>query len=742
MNESELERLVVRLVGDSTSYQRMTSDAKKATQDLGDALGDQTGRMAVMSQRVNAFGLQLRGYGLQMAAIGASVVGFGSAVASVFRGVRLAADAEMLKSNFEVMLGSAEQAEKMVKDIQQFAATTPLNTGDLQRFAKMLLQAGVAADDLLPTIRMLGDAALGDAQKIQGLAYAFGQVKTFGRLMGGELIQLRNAGFDPLAEIARTTGRSMAELRQAMERGEISFDMVRKSFQTATTAGGRFAGGMEKASTTVSGLFSTMQDDIDAALRTIGQDVVELFSLKQVMKEVSAAVQAVTEAFKSISPETKKMLVGLVAGGAAATALVAGLVALKVGIGAVVGIFAMLGPFGIAMVATFAVVSAGIAVLVNHLGGIGPALEFIKKQALAAWEWLEPVRAAVSSLAETITGLLSRAWESVKAAAVSAWESVVGDVDVNWDRVREVATRAIYLIEFSLLNLGKVANVVWLRMQYDAVRVFNNLEHFFTTVLPEAAKFARGQFVAINLDMWARFKAANAKAAELFIQANVDMFSGAKQLVIDFVKFQVNAMRKIPEFISGAADMAKELLPGNVADAILNQFKGAAQAAVVEAEKTGEAMAEATAQGFKIPQREEGQLERDLREEWQQALGGVQQDFEQFVLNRRVRDAFRKAFSPQAPEENPAARSMDETADAAKKAAKEVQKLDAALVGSAEAERRLAAHIRGAVGGQFGTPNQTPVQIASARAESLLADIREATRALGRTAFFIAEANF
>ncbi|TAE87609.1 MAG: hypothetical protein EAZ81_13840 [Verrucomicrobia bacterium] len=99
---------------------------------------------------------------------------------------------------------------------------------------------------------MLGDVSMGNAERFSSLATAFAQTTAAGRLMGQEVLQFVNAGFNPLAQIAKDTGRSMADLKKEMEDGKISVDMVRQAFVKATSEGGLFFKAIDKGSATTS----------------------------------------------------------------------------------------------------------------------------------------------------------------------------------------------------------------------------------------------------------------------------------------------------------------------------------------------------------------------------------------------------------------------------------------------------------------------------------------------------------
>jgi len=99
---------------------------------------------------------------------------------------------------------------------------------------------------------------MGDTNKMQSLTLAYAQMSSAGKLQGQDLLQMINAGFNPLQELVKMTGKSMGTLRKEMEKGKISSSMVETAFQHATSKGGLFFGMMDKMSQTTSGKFSTM----------------------------------------------------------------------------------------------------------------------------------------------------------------------------------------------------------------------------------------------------------------------------------------------------------------------------------------------------------------------------------------------------------------------------------------------------------------------------------------------------
>lgn len=196
------------------------------------------------------------------AAIGyAKILGVAGAGATVFA-VKTAADLQSLSTSFETLTGSAEKGRKVFMDLKKMGATTPFEVTDLAKATQTMLAFGINVDKTQGYLKMLGDVSMGNKDKLSGLALAFSQVQSTGRLMGQDLLQMINQGFNPLTIIAQKTGKSMSVLKKEMEDGKISAEMVADAFKTATSEGGLFYQGMDRGAKTLGGTFSTLMDNM------------------------------------------------------------------------------------------------------------------------------------------------------------------------------------------------------------------------------------------------------------------------------------------------------------------------------------------------------------------------------------------------------------------------------------------------------------------------------------------------
>jgi tape measure domain-containing protein len=220
----------VDIRGNATHLEKTLKSVKGSLTDLGGA-----------GVKAATAGLAAMG-AAGAAAIGAFIVTSSNAAASI----------EDLALQFEVLTGSAQTSKDLLKAFREEEKKSALNTQDYAEAAKTFLAFGGSVADTLPTLKMLADVSMGNSERFGSLALAFAQTTAAGRLMGQEVLQFVNAGFNPLEQIARDTGKSMADLKKEMEDGKISVQMVRQAFINATSAGGRFYGAIDKGSATTS----------------------------------------------------------------------------------------------------------------------------------------------------------------------------------------------------------------------------------------------------------------------------------------------------------------------------------------------------------------------------------------------------------------------------------------------------------------------------------------------------------
>lgn len=281
-----------------TRLEAAASGTDDAVADVGDA-AEESGEKA---QKASGGWTVLKGV---MADLASSAIK--AAVSTVVDGAKKMVSAgleynqamEGYVTNFTTMLsGSSEAANGMVRSLQKLASATPLAMSDLADGAQTLLAFGVSSDDVSGTLQRLGDISLGNADKMQSLARAYGKATAQGKLTGETVQMMIDAGWNPLIDICDQTGESMEDVQKRMAAGSISAEELTQAVNHATDAGGKFAGGMEAASKTVDGLTSTLQDNVNAMLGELMQPVSDAM-LSTLLPTAIDAIDQLTTAFET-----------------------------------------------------------------------------------------------------------------------------------------------------------------------------------------------------------------------------------------------------------------------------------------------------------------------------------------------------------------------------------------------------------------------------------------------------------
>lgn len=167
----------------------------------------------------------------------------------------------MKNVSFEVLFGGEEPAKRMIDNINNYAAKA-YGKSAVTNSVQMMRGFGIATEEIMPSLQAIGDIAMGDTGHFQSLTLAFSQMSSTGKLMGQDLLQMVNAGFNPLTQMSKTTGKSVAQLKDEMSKGLITSEMVAKAFKDATSEGGLFHGMIEKISNTAGGQWQKVLSNV------------------------------------------------------------------------------------------------------------------------------------------------------------------------------------------------------------------------------------------------------------------------------------------------------------------------------------------------------------------------------------------------------------------------------------------------------------------------------------------------
>lgn len=178
---------------------------------------------------------------------------------------------QQLEISFKTMLGSGEQANELLAQLAQTAASTPFDLQGIASSAKNMLAYGFAADQVNETIVRLGNVAAGLSQPLGDIVYLYGSLRASGRVTNIDIRQFANRGIPIYEELAKVLGKSVSEINSLVSAGKVGFPEIEQAFANMTNKGGKFYNLMQAQSESLTGQISNLQDNIDMMFNELGK---------------------------------------------------------------------------------------------------------------------------------------------------------------------------------------------------------------------------------------------------------------------------------------------------------------------------------------------------------------------------------------------------------------------------------------------------------------------------------------
>ena len=216
--------------------------------------------------------------------------------------VKAATDFEKVRTTYGALLGDVAKGNALFEELKTFSASTPLSFDTLNAAAQNFLGAGFAADELTAKMRMLGDVALGDADKFSRLSMQFNQVKTKGKAELEELKIFAEAGIPIFDELAKMMGVSTEEIFKMTSEGKIGFEELNGVLTRLTGEGGKFHNMMQTISGTTAGSLSNALDNLKITAAELGE------ALLPIANDFLQSLTGLAEWIGELDEGEKKML--------------------------------------------------------------------------------------------------------------------------------------------------------------------------------------------------------------------------------------------------------------------------------------------------------------------------------------------------------------------------------------------------------------------------------------------------
>lgn len=242
---------------DNTQLRRDAGEARQQFRNLGNAVSDESKRMNdALNNAAKSFAAFL------------TIQQLGSFAKSI---AEVRGEFQQLEIAFKVMLGSKDQADRLMSQLVETAARTPFDLKSIASGAKQLLAYGTASAEVNDTLIRLGDIASGLSIPLGDLVYLYGTTQTQGRLFTMDMRQFMGRGIPLAEELAKQFGVTKDKVAELVTAGAVGFPQVKLAIESMTNAGGKFHNLMAEQSKSITGQISNLGDAIASMMNEIGE---------------------------------------------------------------------------------------------------------------------------------------------------------------------------------------------------------------------------------------------------------------------------------------------------------------------------------------------------------------------------------------------------------------------------------------------------------------------------------------
>ena len=539
MGDEEKLKIIIEA---QNKAQAAFAEAQKQIDDTGQKFSSMSDKMESAGQKMKTVGKKMSLY------VTVPLVLLGKSMFSA------AADFEQLQIAMETMLGSADKAKKLLSELDKLAVKTPFQITEVQDAARQMLAYGIEADKVVETTRMLGDVSSGLGTKtFPQLTLAYGQIKAKGKLMGQELLQLTNAGFN----LAEAMGVTRGELMQMMETGDgVTFEQVEQAFKNATGEGGRFHNMMQNQSKTTSGQLSNMMDKFTLLKRQLGKQ------LLPIAIEVISVFKTVATWFSKLSKGQQKLIVYV-----AIFLAVLGPLLTVLG-NLMMAMSLILSPIGL-IIAAIALLVAGLVYAYFKFEAFRNIVDTVFRAIVTVvkWAWENVIKPAWDAIVWYITTILIPYYKILWSVIQVVWNAIVAVIKWAWENVIKPIWDLIYWYVTTVLI------PVWTKIWEVAVWVWNKVV--------EGIQAAWGFIKPIWDTIWAFITDKLVPAFQKIWDKVSDVFTKVWNTIGGWVTNVKDGFDKVKGWIQNLVEKFNDIKDkvgeafGNVADAITKPFKSA-----------------------------------------------------------------------------------------------------------------------------------------------------------------------
>lgn len=398
-----------------------TEEAKQQQEALSREIFETEHNLKSLEEQYKNFGSvakqQLKAVGDELKEVGGKVTDAGKTlttrvtapiVALGAIGINYNAQIEQYRTMFTTLTGSAEEADRIISQLQEDAQKSPFDSASLIQANQYLISAGVEADEARQTILNLGNAVAatgGGSSELERMAQNLQQIKNVGKATSQDIKQFANAGINIYGLLAEATGKNVEEVKDM----DVSYELLSDALAKASAEGGKYYGAMEAQGQTLNGSLSATKESIQMLLGEITRSAMPV--IVQILGKVRDAIKWLS----SLSDRNKKLIltVGAVVGALGPALTILGTMITFVG-SLVSGIGMLMNPITL--------VIGGIGLLAGAVSWLNANMETLRAVASNVWTRFKSDLGAVVSYCQEKIDWIASKFSALKSAISNAFD--------------------------------------------------------------------------------------------------------------------------------------------------------------------------------------------------------------------------------------------------------------------------------------------------------------------------------
>ncbi|HJH56411.1 MAG TPA: tape measure protein [Brachyspira hyodysenteriae] len=196
--------------------------------------------------------------------------------------------------------GDIEAADELIEKIRKMAENSPLTAEPLVNSANILLSYGVEKDDIMDTLKRLGDLAKGKDDVLQSLVMGYSRIIAEDRVTREHLDRFIFKGQVPIYDaLAKSMNITKEQLSKEMEAGNVRAENIINAIHLLTDQGGQFYDAMNKLNDTLEGQTQQFLEKLDRVFGVFGGVFAPFFkeSLKTVINPMLSETKGILEKY-------------------------------------------------------------------------------------------------------------------------------------------------------------------------------------------------------------------------------------------------------------------------------------------------------------------------------------------------------------------------------------------------------------------------------------------------------------